>query len=478
METPESEPILARLAPAERKSAGGLLSLWFGVLRPVPPLAYAVSGFGLMLLKYSVEAAAIGASTGKAYTPLDFVNPQIDSRRALFQGGPEWLPWSMFVWTLPFLWISVTMSVRRAANAGNSPWLGMLVLIPGVNLLFMLLMCIMPTQLGDGGFGRPERTDARGRALISALAVGIGLTIGAVMIGIGVLVFRTYGAALFLGTPLMMAATASYYVNRRAPQSYGASLGLGMLTVSFACLALLLVALEGLICIAMALPLALPLGILGGLLGKAIADTARSNSRGLVAAILILPLVSVGEAWIVRAPERMVLTSVEVDAPPAVVWKNVVEFPDLPPDTSWFAAWGLASPLRATIAGRGVGAIRHCEFTTGAFVEPITAWEQPNRLAFDVTEQPPPLKEMSPYDNVHPPHLAGFLISTHGEFRLIELPGQRTRLEGRTWYRNAMFPQWYWAPWSDSIIHRIHQRVLQHVQHVTEAELQAQAAAQ
>ena len=31
-----------------------------------------------------------------------------------------------------------------------------------------------------------------------------------------------------------------------------------------------------------------------------------------------------------------------------------------------------------------VEAIRHGEFTTGAFVEPITAWEEPTRLALDV----------------------------------------------------------------------------------------------
>jgi hypothetical protein len=48
----------------------------------------------------------------------------------------------------------------------------------------------------------------------------------------------------------------------------------------------------------------------------------------------------------------------------------------------WLYAAGVAYPLRARIHGEGVGAVRHCEFTTGAFVEPITAWEppQPARL--------------------------------------------------------------------------------------------------
>ena len=62
----------------------------------------------------------------------------------------------------------------------------------------------------------------------------------------------------------------------------------------------------------------------------------------------------------------------------------------------------MACPISAEIEGKGVGAVRHCIFTTGAFVEPITVWDEPNTLAFDVTEQPPPMKELSPYD-IRPP---------------------------------------------------------------------------
>ena len=45
--------------------------------------------------------------------------------------------------------------------------------------------------------------------------------------------------------------------------------------------------------------------------------------------------------------------------------------------------------MKARIEGEGVGAIRYCSFSTGDFVEPITAWEKPHRLAFDVVKNPP-----------------------------------------------------------------------------------------
>ena len=96
-----------------------------------------------------------------------------------------------------------------------------------------------------------------------------------------------------------------------------------------------------------------------------------------------------------QPPSRGPLGS-SVNAPPEKVWNHVVTFSELPPAEDWLFSLGIACPTCVTIEGTGVGAIRHCNFTTGAFVEPITAWDEPNRLAFDVISQPPPMKELSP----------------------------------------------------------------------------------
>jgi len=153
-----------------------------------------------------------------------------------------------------------------------------------------------------------------------------------------------------------------------------------------------------------------------------------------------------------------------------VVWRHVVSFGDLEEPPRWFFRLGIAYPRRATITGTGVGAVRRCEFSTGAFVEPITAWDAPSRLAFDVASQPPPMTEWSPYANLAPPHLSKSFRSRRGEFRLIGLPGGRTRLEGRTWYALDMQPLAYWTLWSDGIVHAIHARVLAHVRSLAEED--------
>jgi hypothetical protein len=169
-------------------------------------------------------------------------------------------------------------------------------------------------------------------------------------------------------------------------------------------------------------------------------------------------------------PSHEVLTVVEIAAPPDVVWRHVVSFPDLQPPAELLFRAGVAAPLRARIEGQGVGAIRYCDFTTGSFVEPIRIWDENRLLAFDITSQAPPMTEWSPYRDVNPPHLDGYFRATYGEFRLIPLPGGRTRLEGRTRYVVDMFPQHYWTLPARAIVTAIHTRVLHHIQTLAEEE--------
>ncbi|MGB6045208.1 MAG: DUF805 domain-containing protein [Pirellulales bacterium] len=445
-----------------------MLRLWFGVSEPVSRPAYAVSGFGWMLLKYGVEGLVIWCYTAAFFSPLDFLNPLLSIRTETLRTAPEWVAWAQFAWTIPFLWIAISMSVRRVADAGLSPWLGLLVLVPLVNLLFMLAMCAVRSKPGEHWSSGTGTTSDDQRARSAVFGVGAGLVIGGVMFTLSVFVFQSYGASLFLGTPLLMGAAGAYVFNHPHPRSYWASASVGQAAVFFAGVALLLFALEGLICVMMAVPLVVPFGALGGVLGKAIAESTRRPRRELVAAIAILPLLSGAESLLIHSAEYEVMTMVEVNAPADAVWEHVVRFPDLPEQTAWYYRMGIACPQRARIVGKGVGATRYCEFTTGTFVEPITVWEPGKRLAFDVTDQPAPMFELSPYRHIHPPHLDGYLRSTRGEFLLIGLPDGRTRVEGRTWYQFDMFPQWYWTLWSDLLIHRIHQRVLAHVKHRAE----------
>jgi len=56
---------------------------WFLLSTPVGQLPYAAVGFGLALVKYTIEALSVYALTNQFFSPLDFVNPWL-SRKAPF----------------------------------------------------------------------------------------------------------------------------------------------------------------------------------------------------------------------------------------------------------------------------------------------------------------------------------------------------------------------------------------------------------
>jgi tetratricopeptide (TPR) repeat protein len=85
---------------------------------PVTRRTYAASGFGLMALKYAVEALVVHQVTGRWFSPLDYLNPLLTARQTAL-GGNDWLLAAMAAWTLPFLWIGVSMTWRRLEDAAR-----------------------------------------------------------------------------------------------------------------------------------------------------------------------------------------------------------------------------------------------------------------------------------------------------------------------------------------------------------------------
>jgi uncharacterized membrane protein YhaH (DUF805 family) len=436
-----------------------ILRLCFGLQEPVRQGTYVRCGAVLMALKYAVDAGLVWLAAGRTWTPVSYFSPLFSTREAQVGPAPQWLWIALSAWALPFLWIGVSMTLRRTIDSGFSPWLCLLFFVPVLNWLLIAVLCFAPSRPSTRTADQVHAL-SRLRAALQGVAAGVG--IGVVSVVLHVLLFKSYSAAPFLGTPFTMGAAAGFLYNRDHERPKTA--GLGALTVGIAGLATLLLALEGALCVVMALAIALPLGALGALIGAVIARERRASTPATAAfLILLVPLSGAVDSRLGVTPLREVSTAVEIDAPPEHVWPHVVAFAEIATPPQWFFRLGIAYPVRARLLGHGAGAIRRCEFSTGAFVEPITAWEEPWRLAFSVAEQPPPLHEWSPYRHVYAQHLLETLRSRRGEFRLVALPGGRTRLEGSTWYELSLAPQSYWAFFSDLVIHRIHTRVLEHI---------------
>lgn len=291
--------------------------------------------------------------------------------------------------------------------------------------------------------------------LLTAIVAGL-LTIWGIY-GIG-----RYGIALFVLTPIFIGVGSTILFGYQREITKGQAWSISLLTLSVFTLGLLICAIEGLICILMAAPIGLFLTWIGSLIGYAlIAKKPNAAPTVMIMLMALIPLVGFVEKD--NHPDlRNVVSSVEINADAETVWKNVVAFPRLKEPQEFIFKTGIAYPIDASIEGQGVGAIRHCNFTTGSFVEPISVWNEPRLLKFDVLQQPAPMKELSFWD-INSPHLHDYFVSKCGQFKLTALPNGHTLLEGTTWYYNNISPDFYWRIWSDYIIHKIHNRVLLHI---------------
>lgn len=387
-----------------------LLARLFGFRERVTRRFYIQAGVTLMVAKYVVDAAVIWLTSRQPWAPWDYLLPLLTIRGDKLDQLPEAVGIGLVLWTLPFLWIGVSTTLRRAVDAGLSPWWCLVFFLPVVNYGLMLWLAARPSSPAVNWDDSPVPIVVTER--LRSAAAGIGASVG---IGLAAVVISAF-----------------------AIESYGLALGAIV-------------------------------ALLGGAIGRGVAVRFRGPASGAAYCLVLLPLAA-GVDHAGPAPRvREAVTAIEIDAPPAAVWEKVVEFREIAAPPSILFRFGIAYPVRARISGKGVGAVRHCEFSTGAFVEPITVWDEPHRLSFAVIRQPPVLEEWSPYGRVYAPHIDGFFRSYRGEFRLVPLPGARTRLEGSTWYSQQLAPAFYWGPITGMLLARIHTRVLEQVKREAES---------
>lgn len=382
---------------------------------------------------------------------------------------------------LPFIWIGIAMTVKRLRDAGLTPRLLFFFFVPVVNVLFFLLLCLLPgreaqeraTQERIGLLSQALPKTRWGSATFSAVAgavAGCGLAWFAIR-GLG-----NYGWTLFLAIPFFMGFLAVWLYSYEHPRTLGESFSVALSSVFLCGLLIVGIALDGIICVAMAAPIATGLALLGAYVAYAIQGIRRAEAQSgaVLSLFLVIPLMAGAEFLApLPTPVFQTHTSIEIAASPQLVWKHIISFPRIEGSLNPIFHLGIPHPIEAQITGSGLTADRQCIFSSGAFREPILAWEEGKHFAFGVAgEEPPLMKEWSPYGDIHVRHLDEHdFLPLRADFYLTELPGGRTRLDGWSTYQNKMWPAAYWRLWTDTILHQIHLRVFRHVKALAEADV-------
>jgi hypothetical protein len=274
-------------------------------------------------------------------------------------------------------------------------------------------------------------------------------------------VIGSYGYAATILIPFAMGLMAAY--TWRSRRYSGRAIAGGALLNTLVGVAVAYTFLhEGTVCLGMGFPIIYLVNLLGSALGTA--AFRREQDGALHASIVpvILILVVVDAATPKRDVPRVVTTTAVIAAPAAVVFPHLVAFPPIPgpPPASPLNLLGLPWPVETTASAAQVGARRDCRFSGGLDIgERITRLVPGREIVFDIVNPP------------RYPEFTGHGSLVRGRMRVTDNGDGTCTITGTTWFTLRVYPDWYFGPCADSVIHGVHRRVFDQIARLAAADV-------
>jgi len=199
-------------------------------------------------------------------------------------------------------------------------------------------------------------------------------------------------SAVFLVlVPIAVGALAVWLTPDDRRTRWWPALGIALIACALAILITGLLAIEALICIAMATPILLLGAAIGGLIACAIVRK-RTRDRTTIIGLLLAPfLLAPIEARIpISDSYGTVETRIMIAADPATIWRTLIDVPQITPEerrySLLFDVLGVPRPIKATLDTPGRGGMRRGWFEHNlTFDERIVDWQPQQRIGWAIT---------------------------------------------------------------------------------------------
>ncbi|HEX5033850.1 MAG TPA: hypothetical protein VFW62_05165 [bacterium] len=277
--------------------------------------------------------------------------------------------------------------------------------------------------------------------------------------------FKLMTVAYLFIVPIMIGAITVFFGEWSRRRNWWYRIFMPWATVAvLACITLLL-AWEGAICVVMILPSFLIMASLGGVLYGLVRDMRGNRLGGFAfAALLALPfLVAPLESRFSQETEyRKVHTAIDIAAPGAAVWPEIIEVRKFKPEEhrfSWVHAIGFPRPVEATLDRPGIGGIRQASFEGNVlFIETIDHWEEGRSLSFNIAADPDsiPQRTLDEHVTVGGP----YFDVLQGRYEIEPLDSGRVRLHLTSFYRLTTPFNFYSSLWTDFVMRDIQKYIL------------------
>lgn len=285
---------------------------------------------------------------------------------------------------------------------------------------------------------------------------------------------NTYSTGMFFIIPVAVGFLTTLAIEWKELRSWSdTSIALAV-ALALPAIGLLVFAMEGLICLAMAAPLLMFELLIGAGIARSLRRLSRGSRTMQCTGAALLPIAFIAQTATIQEPTVRVHSSeIVINATPEQIWPYLSNLDNLPPPSEILFDVGIGHPIGVRTEGSGVGATRHCEISTGDMPEVITEWIPNQSLAFRVLQTPPTMKEVNPFGDPHPPHLTGLCECLDGRFDLVSLSDGRTLVRGTSRYWHRYGPAIYWNLWTDEIVHEVQQRVMRQIKVNAETDRRA-----
>ena len=219
--------------------------------------AYALIGVVGFAFKHNLDRLVAALVFHRPWGLFDYWVPFSDVARITALRSPDAIFLeAMVAMSLPFIWLGVTLTIKRLRSAGLPLSLVLLFFVPFLNLLFFLWLCLVPAR--NPAISAEAATSTRSsfariipESAVGSAAISLLLTVpaGVALVSFGVKLLANYGWGLFVALPFTMGFGAAIIYGVHRPRGLAGCLGVASLSVAFLGLGLLASAIEGIFCL-------------------------------------------------------------------------------------------------------------------------------------------------------------------------------------------------------------------------------------
>ncbi len=306
---------------------------------------------------------------------------------------------------------------------------------------------------------------------VAGLVIGIGVRVlfsGKAGNAFGAMM----GSFIFL-MPFLVGATTVYTAELIERRSWGYYMGASMLATLLVVVGTLCLAIEGLICAILIVPVACIAGACGGvLLGLVCRLTMQPRAVLLGIGATLVILGSVEQYLPLPQHEGDMSHTVTIQAPASVVWQQIAEARNIRANetAAWSSRIGVPRPISGIVIDTPEGKVRKVKWDKGVhFDEVITDWQENRHMAWNFRFQADSFPEHALDDHVtiggkyFDMKSADFTLAPRGEHN------EATELTLHLRYREGTQFNWYTDAIASGLINNFEEVILTFYQRRSEA---------